>query len=331
MRIESENEYETVVIEGELWAVTSPDNDPSSAQPQDSTGDVSNDNTAESRADAEDEPDQESDAEQSDDESVEFESGTAGVTNINQEIEEALEEFDALRSLTRLLVGGAIEGTSQLTARLQRYEEALRQEAAEMAAEGYEREPIEEDELVRLRYALVGLVFDAQETFWRNVSLWARAADRSVRVSGRVAQPVTNSFVFNPLRRRYENLIKRGEDRLARWTTHGRVEEQPSRELARRTYNEVIDEFIDRLADNPQLQAVITKQSIGVASDMRDEVRERTVTADNLVEGLVRRILRRTPRGELPEPPPEVQRWAGLSLEEYRAEKIANERKDDSS
>ena len=93
----------------------------------------------------------------------------------------------------------------------------------------------------------------------------------------------------------------------------------------------MVDEFIDRLAENPQLQAVITKQSIGVASDMRDEVRERTVTADNLMEGLVRRILRRTPRAELPGPPPEVQRWAGLTLEEYKAQVQSDETKDKSS
>jgi hypothetical protein len=90
--------------------------------------------------------------------------------------------------------------------------------------------------------------------------------------------------------------------------------------LASRTYGEIIDEFINRLSENPELQALITEQSLGVASEMRDEVRERTVTADNLMEGLVRRVLRRSPRAELPGPPPEVQKWAGLSIEEYKAQ-----------
>jgi hypothetical protein len=242
-----------------------------------------------------------------------------------QEEATAEPDFDALRALTSLLIGGAIEGTSQLTTRLQRYQEAIRQEAAEIGEEGDDADAIDEDELVRLRYALVGLIFDAQATFRRNVSLWAKLADRSTRVTNRVTQPVTNSFLFSPVRRRYHGLIRRGEESLARWIEDGRIEETPSRQLASRTYVELVDEFIDKLAENPQLQAVITEQSIGVASDMRDEVRERTVTADNLMEGLVRRILRRTPRAELPGPSPEVQRWAGLTLEEYRAQTQVDE------
>ena len=39
-------------------------------------------------------------------------------------------------------------------------------------------------------------------------------------------------------------------------------------------------------------------------------MRERTVSADNVFEMIARSILRRTPREELPEPPPEVQRRA---------------------
>jgi len=50
-----------------------------------------------------------------------------------------------------------------------------------------------------------------------------------------------------------------------------------------------------------------------------------------MVEALVRRILRRKPRAELPSPPQEVQRWAGLTLEEYRALSLADETKDDAS
>ncbi len=84
------------------------------------------------------------------------------------------------------------------------------------------------------------------------------------------------------------------------------------------TYHQIVDEFINQLAENPELQDLVTQQGLSLASEARDEVRERTVSADNLVEALARRILRRMPRAELPGPPPEVQRWGSMTLEEIK-------------
>jgi len=338
MSAENNNNFETVVIDGEVWAVTS------SAEESTSESEaISSSNEPEGELEQPqqdpietlDPPNMIDNAQESED------TGSSATVPDSTEQDETSEseqsevpddpEFDPLRALTSLLVGGAIEGASQLTTRLQIYQEELRQEAAELAGEDVEAEAVDEDELIHLRYALVGLIFDAQSTFRRNVSLWAKIADRSARATSQVTQPVTNSVLFSPFRQRYRSLTRRGEESLARWIADGRVEESPSRELARRTYTELVDEFIDHLAENPELQSLITEQSIGVASDMRDEVRERTVTADNLMEGLVRRILHRTPRAELPGPPPEVQRWAGLTIEEYRAQEKIDEAKDESS
>jgi len=64
---------------------------------------------------------------------------------------------------------------------------------------------------------------------------------------------------------------------------------------------------------------------------MRDEVRERTVTSDNVLEDIARRILHRQPRPELAEPPPEVQRWAGVSidqLKDYENKQLDEQRSD---
>jgi hypothetical protein len=332
MDLENNNNYETVIIEGEVWAVTAAGESTTSESEAASSSDEAGDEMDEAelsvagRSDSVDTVEITRGTEGPEGSAAFPDSADADETADGEQTEVTAEpDFDALRALTSLLVGGAIEGSSQLTTRLQRYQEAIRQEAAEF---GEERDTIDEDELVRLRYALVGLIFDAQATFRRNVTLWAKLADRSARVTNRVAQPVTNSFFFGPVRRRYDRLVRRGEESLARWIADGRNEEPPSRQLASRTYVELLNEFIDRLAENPELQSVITGQSIGVASDLRDEVRERTVTADNLMEGLLRRILRRTPRAELPEPPPEVQRWAGLTLEEYRAETQSDEAKE---
>jgi hypothetical protein len=97
--------------------------------------------------------------------------------------------------------------------------------------------------------------------------------------------------------------------------------------------NQVADELLANLAQDPQVaeliqaqgnnyliylqeenaeqvQQLIQGQSLDLAGQVLDEVRERTVTADTVAERLVRAILRRTRREDLPPPPPEVQRWA---------------------
>lgn len=72
------------------------------------------------------------------------------------------------------------------------------------------------------------------------------------------------------------------------------------------------DIYIGHLQENPEpIQDIVQGQSLGLATEVMDEVREKTVTADTLIEEVVRRILRRPPRSELPLPPPEVRKRAG--------------------
>lgn len=71
------------------------------------------------------------------------------------------------------------------------------------------------------------------------------------------------------------------------------------------------DIYIDYLNEHPtEVQALVQGQSISLAGQMRDEMRERTVTGDSVVDAIVRSILRLKPREELPPPPAEVQRRA---------------------
>jgi hypothetical protein len=74
------------------------------------------------------------------------------------------------------------------------------------------------------------------------------------------------------------------------------------------------DDYIGYLNTNPEkVQDLLAGQSTGIANELVEEVRERTVSADNVFEMIARSILRRTPREQLPEPPPDVQRRAERS------------------
>lgn len=71
---------------------------------------------------------------------------------------------------------------------------------------------------------------------------------------------------------------------------------------------QVGDEYLSYLHQNPeQVQVLVQGQSIDMATEVMEEVRERTVTADSFIELLARSLLRRTPREKLPEPSTQVQ------------------------
>lgn len=71
------------------------------------------------------------------------------------------------------------------------------------------------------------------------------------------------------------------------------------------------DTYITYLNQHPQqVQTLIQGQSLSLTSEIVEQVRQRTVTGDSLVEVIARSLLRRPLRSELPGPPPEVKRWA---------------------
>ncbi|HEY53479.1 MAG TPA: hypothetical protein G4N94_08490 [Caldilineae bacterium] len=69
------------------------------------------------------------------------------------------------------------------------------------------------------------------------------------------------------------------------------------------------DRYVKYLHDeNPDdVQDLIAGQTLGLTTEIADELRERTVTADSVVEMFVRSLLRRPPRQDLPAPPSEVK------------------------
>ena len=74
------------------------------------------------------------------------------------------------------------------------------------------------------------------------------------------------------------------------------------------------DDYITYLNAHPeQVQNLVQGQTIGMTTEIMNEVRERAVTADSTLEMIVRRILGRKQREELPLPPPEVQRRADVA------------------
>lgn len=215
-------------------------------------------------------------------------------------------EFDAYLTVIKLLIGGTIEGAAELTKRLERWEAELN--AADGAAEAGQ---IRSDGDAA-RYLLAGMVFSAGDGARRQVIRLAQASDQLFRITGNVAQPFVKNrltgIVTRPFDRAFNRLVNRGQQRINDWIELGRTQEPGARRIARKTYEELVDEFIGNLAENRELADLVQKKSVGLATEAVDEFRSRTVSADAVAENIVRRILRRPPRTELPEPSDDVRR-----------------------
>jgi len=219
-----------------------------------------------------------------------------------------------LRSLTRLMIGGAEVGLEELLRLLQVWEaETARLKAEGASPAGSGLDEARETRLDRLRYAITGWLLEKEASLvhgayravgpgWRPGRL-LRAATRPLNWS---LDLLLGSRLAAPFRRRFESLAALGEREAQRWIALGREEEAHNRLLAKVAFDKAVDEYIEYLTQNPEVQELVQKQSSGLANEVIEEVRERTVSADTFLEGLARSLLRRFPRRELPAPPPEV-------------------------
>jgi hypothetical protein len=215
-------------------------------------------------------------------------------------------DFDAYMAISRLVVGGIIEGTDQLSQRLKRIEGELRREQADAPTVGEINTPGDV-----VRYAAVGLALSASEGLRARFMKALNASDLFWEFSGNTVKPFTENritgFFTAPFERAFQSIVDKGQTTVNGWVERGRREEPISRELALNTVETIIEEFITLLSENPELAELVQQQSVGLVGEVVGEVRSRTVSADVLAETLVRRLLRRPTRTELPAPPPDMQ------------------------
>lgn len=213
-------------------------------------------------------------------------------------IEEGAESATAVESVddemlaaaTRLLVGALVEGSVQFKERLERWDVATA--VADAAAE-----PGEKTAADQLRYTLIGMLFHAQaQVKTRQIPFFKRASGAAFHSFNRIAGAFIPHTVSRSVNGRVDAWAAKGETRVKEWMATGQREEAHGRQLAALALQESIDEFIKSLAENKELQDLITEQSMSLAAESMDSVRERTVTGDALAERFVRTLLRLPPR-----------------------------------
>lgn len=138
--------------------------------------------------------------------------------------------------------------------------------------------------------------------------------DLSLRVMGRVST-ASNRWgagrLTRPFGRPIEARLIEWREEAARIVREGELEEQKGRALASGTLAALTLEIMDEVAKNPELlefaEELLSQQGVGMATSVVDNTRSVTLTADDAAEALLRSLLKRTPRRELPPSPVEGQ------------------------
>jgi hypothetical protein len=212
---------------------------------------------------------------------------------------------DSLPTLMRLLVGGVVIGVDELQRRSRQWHTQISQAAAHKMVIA----PFSELERNHQRHTLIGLLFETPEAMSRRLAKVGQASGAAAGLVGKVSGPIVNSRLVRPVKRRFDKLVSQGESTIERWAERGRVEEQVSRALAEQVVAELVDEVmaevITLLAQKPEVRELLQQQSVSMAGEVIGEVRQRTASADALLERLARAMLRRSPHEavvELPAP-----------------------------
>lgn len=210
-------------------------------------------------------------------------------------------------TLTHLIVGGIAFGLDVLTNRLDEWETLSDQEippvqpvdppvVSESTSSLLVLPESHETPTDTSRYALVGLLFNAQDRFNAGLDRAGRLARTVHHHTTRLSKPITGSRFFSPVANVWDTLVSRGESQVSTWVDRGRLEEGKGISIARQAVQGTTDEVIDVLAVHPGVKELVEKQSTGFASEIVEEIRERTVSLDTLFERITRKVLRKKPR-----------------------------------
>jgi hypothetical protein len=225
-------------------------------------------------------------------------------------------DLEGMQLLSRFLMGTVLVGGDELMRRLRFFQEQI--EAAPWLLAG-EDNLDQESTTALLRYLAIGLYLRGQRRVGRGVQRGFRLALGTASWAFAGVNRLTATRLTRSLRRSASARMQDLADETVQIMEEGRHEEQNARLLAGQTIDDIIDDVLDYIAENPEMQAsirhLIGQQSVGLANVVTDNARSLGASADDIAESLVRRILRRTPRRQLPPSP-----LAGKSQSMYSPE-----------
>ena len=234
---------------------------------------------------------------------------------------------DDAQLISRLLLGLAFIGGGELLSRLRSAQQRL--DASGELAEG---DVIPSDETMTdvLAYLGIGMIMRGQKRLSRTINwglhLSMNTASWALGSFSRVTDNPLGRPFRNAVDRRIWGLMQEGQAAIQ----DGRREVFVSRKLAVETVGDVVDEAVQTVAENPELttavERVVVGQGSGLTATAMGSARQLGTSADDMAEGIARRLFRRKPRRELPPSP-----LAGKPLTMYGPGSPAQGEQDDDS
>jgi hypothetical protein len=204
----------------------------------------------------------------------------------------------SLQLITRFAAGAIILGLEELVKRGEKWEAAAPPEVLE----GPDASLTNDDSYGELlRYWLLGMITSARRSAW-SIALDAMEAPGSVagvisRSTGRLMGSRLLRPVRQPVMSAVNGVLSRAVAVSDSWIAEGRREEEISRWIATNGINEIVNDVIDMIAQNPQLAELVSDQlkgqSVGIVTTVADTSRRLSAVSDDLAESFVRRVLRR--------------------------------------
>lgn len=207
--------------------------------------------------------------------------------------------LDDLKSSLRLVVGSALTGRDVFVSRLRRMQAAQEAIAPEAIV-------VDENETSRdqLRYLLLGMLFETPDILQRGLVTAEQASLKVINLISKILSPLTNSWVFSPVKGQYDDATARGEAIIDRLIMKGRLEEHNSRQiLQEKAIDDLLNDFIEYLVLKTEIRQIIQEESFSVATDVAGEFQEQSAAVDSLLEQKLRSVFRKRASSQSTLPP----------------------------
>ena len=248
------------------------------------------------------------------------------------------EQFRPLRSITRLLVGGVLQGSDIVLEQLRDWEDQPKDADSSVVEDDAETlsemdplpdtlpppqvgQPLKKG-TSDMRYALIGLIFEGEENLEKGLSAAKQVGIFAQRVTNPLFRPLQKFGMLNPAKNRFDRMAQRGQSEIDRWVGRGREEETHSRDLVQQATISTVDQSILYMAENEAITELIQTQGVSLAEQILELVRAILVSMDYFFEGLARYAFKRKPRYLMPLPNPEVQEQATWTVQDIRQEDL---------
>lgn len=199
--------------------------------------------------------------------------------------------------LLRLLVGTAVVLNDEFWRRARVWQSEIdKTRTSEVPAPG-----TDETDGERLRYAIVGMLFQAVDSAADGLKSVSYRTTRVRQRVSRLVDPLVSNRLVRPIRHQVEHAVSIGESAVQSWIRTGRKEDQLSRRLVlEQAYENLVNEVLDYVAQKPEIRDLVQDQGVGMAEEMVGTLRERSTSADSFLAEKAAAIFRRQPKNDQP-------------------------------